>query len=460
MNGINEKKTEINLQSISNELLGYKAKPYDSLFEYIWNAFDASATRVEISYEVPEMGYINSIEIIDNGSGWDFSRDNTSYFLASDKALERANNKSLPRGRLGRGRYVFIWFFEKLEASSLGQKAIFTKDINYKFETSEIKKGIHLKFTGGTDVITQALKDTFEFQRQLVLEFGWFLKEIPNREIIINGKQLSITEHIEKSLTINKNDLPKELIVELGENAFQCEVVLWKEKPNEYAKFYFIDSTKTIELFVATTKLNKKKDEFWHSVYIYCDLFDKSDFQQESDNLVLELNSHNKLKKKILNELRRVLVELRKPILEKNADTVIKSLYEENIVPRLDKFGIYDTESFDALLKQVYVISPSIFVGKNKEEQSFICSMFAGILSSADESLIQIIIEQLQEMSEEDKSNLHDILKRTSLTNVTRTIKEIDRRLNVLAELEALLFTNKLETLEVKHLQEVLNRNI
>jgi hypothetical protein len=317
-----------------------------------------------------------------------------------------------------------------------------------------------LKFTGGTDVITQALKDTFEFQRQLVLEFGWFLKEIPNREIIINGKQLSITEHIEKSLTINKNDLPKELIVELGENAFQCEVVLWKEKPNEYAKFYFIDSTKTIELFVATTKLNKKKDEFWHSVYIYCDLFDKSDFQQESDNLVLELNSHNKLKKKILNELRRVLVELRKPILEKNADTVIKSLYEENIVPRLDKFGIYDTESFDALLKQVYVISPSIFVGKNKEEQSFICSMFAGILSSADESLIQIIIEQLQEMSEEDKSNLHDILKRTSLTNVTRTIKEIDRRLNVLAELEALLFTNKLETLEVKHLQEVLNRNI
>jgi hypothetical protein len=56
MNGINEKKTEINLQSISNELLGYKAKPYDSLFEYIWNAFDASATRVEISYEVPEMG--------------------------------------------------------------------------------------------------------------------------------------------------------------------------------------------------------------------------------------------------------------------------------------------------------------------------------------------------------------------------------------------------------------------
>ena len=73
--------------------------------------------------------------------------------------------------------------------------------------------------------------------------------------------------------------------------------------------------------------------------------------------------------------------------------------------------------------------------------------------------LIQVILEQLQELTEEEKDDLLDILQRTSLSNVVKTIKEIDHRLDVLEKLKILLFTYTKETLEVKHLQKVLDEN-
>ena len=43
--------------------------PQESIAEYIWNGFDAGATSIDISYEENELGSLNSITIVDNGSG-------------------------------------------------------------------------------------------------------------------------------------------------------------------------------------------------------------------------------------------------------------------------------------------------------------------------------------------------------------------------------------------------------
>ena len=47
---------KINAQSIRTELSSYKDKPLDCLFEYIWNSFDANATEVKLSFDVPTEG--------------------------------------------------------------------------------------------------------------------------------------------------------------------------------------------------------------------------------------------------------------------------------------------------------------------------------------------------------------------------------------------------------------------
>lgn len=37
--------------------------------EYIWNEFDADATKVVLTYNVNELGVISEIRICDNGTG-------------------------------------------------------------------------------------------------------------------------------------------------------------------------------------------------------------------------------------------------------------------------------------------------------------------------------------------------------------------------------------------------------
>src|SRR3989339_1201522 len=114
---------KLTLDSLRTELASYNNKPYECLFEYIWNAFDAKATEVRLSFKVPKSGIgdVKNICIQDNGNGWDFKNQmNTNTFLSSSKQKEKTNNKTLPRGKYGRGRYVYIWIADYIEVFSVG----------------------------------------------------------------------------------------------------------------------------------------------------------------------------------------------------------------------------------------------------------------------------------------------------------------------------------------------------
>ena len=137
----------------------------------------------------------------------------------------------------------------------------------------------------------------------------------------------------------------------------------------------------------------------------------------------------------------------------------LEELKEEKLMPDLPEFGIYDEESYYDLLKTIYIITPSLFVGKDKNEKKFICTTFAGLLSTQDGILIKKIIEQLQELSNDEKEDLLEILKRTTLSNIIKTIKEIDHRLDVIDKLKILISEHEKKTLEVKHLQKILDEN-
>jgi predicted HNH restriction endonuclease len=55
---------------------------------------------------------------------------------------------------------------------------------------------------------------------------------------------------------------------------------LWKEKPSEWSNFYFLNNQQ-IEIFKSPTGLNKKSDNFWHSVYIMSNIFSDEDAVDE-----------------------------------------------------------------------------------------------------------------------------------------------------------------------------------
>lgn len=84
-------------------------KPEQALGEYIWNGFDANATKISIETETNAIQGIASITIADNGDGIDINDlENTlDLFLDSKKKVV---SKPTTRGKKGRGRFSFVKF--------------------------------------------------------------------------------------------------------------------------------------------------------------------------------------------------------------------------------------------------------------------------------------------------------------------------------------------------------------
>lgn len=457
-------KLKINEKSIRTELKSYKDKPFDCLFEYVWNSFDAGSTEVKLDFEIPKegIGYVSNVKITDNGKGWDFDDDATTNNFMSSTKNPRKNN-TLPKGQYGRGRYAFIWISEKLIAFSNGKKLTLQHNTEIKKEDSNFNQnGTQINF----EIISEGFSNILisdNLHQNLILEFGWFLLENEQYKIAINGLNLNVYDYIKTSKEYLANSFSEKLKKELDEG-FVANIILWKEKPSEYSKFYFLNES-NIEILKQNTGLNKKSDDFWHSVYIKSTLFNSLDgiIEEEDETPQTNLTFGDKkvirTKKQIIAFLKEELVKLRKPYLIIQSDSLLEELKEEKLIPDLPAFGIYDEESYDDLIKTIYTISPSLFVGKSKPEKKFICAAFAGLLSTQDDVLIKTILEQLQVLSEDEKDDLLRILKRTTLSNIIKTIKEIDHRLEVIDKLKFLVSEHQKETLEVKHLQKILDEN-
>jgi len=77
-----------NITSKSVEQSGLPTDYKKAIAEYIWNGFDASASKIQITIDANELGYINQFSISDNGNGINFEEiDQTfGHFLDSQKA--------------------------------------------------------------------------------------------------------------------------------------------------------------------------------------------------------------------------------------------------------------------------------------------------------------------------------------------------------------------------------------
>ena len=462
MNNENDK-LELTLQSLETELEGYKKNPLSCLYEYIWNSFDAGATEVKINYTIPSFGNIEQVRIEDNGSGWNFEKEtNTKTFLSSTKKsnANKKLKKSLPRGKYGRGRYVFIWIAEKLEIFSSKQKLVLDKNTYVKPEKSKDApaRGTIIYIKNLSNNFSDILKNEDVLSKNITVKFCWLLKQNTKYKIFVNNKPIDITFNILSEYNYDKQFLIDNDINIPDNSAFNCSIVIWKDKPSEWSSFFFLDDNKN-ESYTKLTGMNKQKDKFFHSVYIVSNFFQNPYDDRDDTENDLPLYGSSKQKEKLLKVLRQKLIDIRKPFLQKNSLNIVKDLEEEKAFDNLTKMGVYDVDGFKDLIRIAYTIAPNLFVGRDIKEQKFICSAFAGLLSSSDKNIIKVVLEQLQELSEEEKESLLDILQRTTLSNVIQTIKEIDHRIEVIENLKKLIGDFKKETLEVKHLQKILDEN-
>lgn len=105
-------KISANSKSVTNA--GITSDYKQAIAEYIWNGFDAGASRVYIDYEANGLGALTSLSISDNGSG--IKHDTIEFtfgaFLDSQKTKTFQRTSDV-RGKKGKGRFSFSQFATK-----------------------------------------------------------------------------------------------------------------------------------------------------------------------------------------------------------------------------------------------------------------------------------------------------------------------------------------------------------
>ncbi|RGM58034.1 ATP-binding protein [Bacteroides uniformis] len=441
-----------------------------AISEYIWNGFDAKATNVDIQFKPNEIGYISSFSISDNGEGINLSTIESTFgaFLDSQKR-QTFQRTSEVKGKMGKGRFSFINFCSKAvwktrykqEDNSILQYDITINEGDKDYYETNNNQIIQQGNTG-TEVFFYNLKNISSshfthpsFSEFLAQEFGWFLhlNKEKGYSISINGIAIDYEYLIAEDETITEH---------ISDFEFEISYIRWDKKIGDKFYYYYLNSNK-YELGKELTSFNNNAINFFHSIYISSDYFDNFSFEEKPQPRIDNVKNqsdfvYKNLKKKLLSFLK----EKEKKYVKESAANKLIADYEKNgILPRF-RDNKYDKERKQDLLnviKEIYCIQPKIFKGLKKEQQQT-CVGFLNLLLDTDErENILSILSGIVTLSEEERTQLAQTLRTTSLSRILRTIKMIKNRFEVVEQLKNLVFDLKKFATERNHIQVAIEEN-
>lgn len=456
------------------KILSNYEKP-NSIAEYIWNGFDAKANTVSINYTVNNFGSLEFLEIIDNGYGINQSKLNSKFkpFYESEKAIKVSAPKhtSTMHGKNGVGRLTFFTF-------AYSARWLTTFNNGKKHETNSIiinsneltgfnveSVGNEADLTGTIVTFTNINISENEMDKViipfLIREFCWFLElnKHENFKIVINdiplNYEFNIAERDEKiSITYvdNKTD---------NKTVFNIKFIQWKESLHqEYSKYYFLND-KENEVYKDHTTLNKKGDEFFHSVYIQSDYFKDFDFktsENENQGKLFGKAKSSPEYRYLIKEINQILREKRKPFLRQFADKLIEQYEETGILPnyKTEWEEKYKKEDLIETLKSLYEIQPKLFTSLSINQKKTFVRFLDLLLDSNEREDLFKVLDEILDLSTKEREDLAKIFQTTKLNRVIETLKLIEDRYKTYYKLRDLVFNPDLKADEVHHLQKLI----
>lgn len=469
-----KQKVNITNKSISNSVTNdYK----HAICEYVWNGFDAGATIVELNYTADELYNVSSLSISDNGSGIDRRtlHDTFGAFMDSVKKGKSYQWDSQVKGKNGKGRYAFNCFATKAEWVS-----IYKHEDKLLKHTISINKGDNDHYNdGGTDSIVivndantgtvvnfynteisvNALKSK-EFLDYVTNEFAGFLQlnSHEGKNLFINGKRLIYEEIIADSLTN-----PIKIFDEREKKNYNFEVtfIRWSRKIRENYYCYFLDFNKYLK-YKTTTSFNNKDTGFHHSVYVSSNYFENFVFENHPDyekDLFNKRTPKDAVYKELNKKIRALLFkEQKKYVREVQAQNLINS-FEENGVIRKPK-NEYDQHIINDLkrtIKEIYCVQPKIFVNVKQVPSKTLVGFLELLLDSERREDVITILESVVSLSDEERKNLVDVLKSTTLSHITDTIKLLQNRVRTVSAIKHAIYDKSFGVNEIDDLQKMIS---
>lgn len=416
-------KVNITSKGIQKVLKNYNEK--QAIAEYIWNGFDANADTIEIDYTANALGLLESLTIADNGYGINFEGLQQKFdpFYESEKSLQIVAPKhtSKMHGRNGVGRLTFFTFahdatwqttYQADQGFRSGEIHISTGGLNsysHDFNTSPTATG-----NTGTTVSFTNLRIGEQEMKELVLpylinEFCWFieLNRHKNYSIVVNGEALDFSTNV-KTLEEFNLFYPDTAVT------FKIKYVHWKENLHkELSKYYFLAGGE--EIYKDYTTLNKKSDDYFHSIYIDSDFFkdfDFKSFENEGQVAIFGAAKSSPEYRFLIKELTAYLKEKRKPFLKEYANRLIDSYEQDEIFP------VYANErdkqlkkpKLVNLLKALYEIEPKLFSSLNTDQKKTLVHLIDLLLHSDQHVQLFELFNGLMELETEEYDELASLL--------------------------------------------------
>lgn len=452
-------------------------KPCSAIAEYVWNGFDAGASRIDIRLLPNLLGAIDAVSVRDNGSGIDYYHleDKFRPFLDTNKDADPTSHRyglSFTHGKNGYGRLTFFCFADK----AIWATKFESESGNQEYDISVLASSLDKYAPGplvptsvdtGTEVTFEGCRglytDVFpaELKRHLALEFAWLL-EMPSpttRQIYVDGKKLDY------QWLIDSKDQNKHSI---GPCAFDIRYVQWSEKlHDEYSRHYFL-TPGNIEVGNRCTTLNQKGDGFYHSVYILSELFDSvvpasiaDDDDSGQQQLRFGADPEREVFRELQEHLHSFLSARRKPFLRRKARSYTETLETRGVLPALTQspWDIVRIETLRGVVEELYVSEPLIFSGLSDKQTRTVVGLLHLIIQSEERDSLLEILDQVIQLETVQREEFARLLRKTELSCVITTISMIEGRFMALNELKRMIAEPHYAADELTHLQSFIENH-
>lgn len=465
------KKWQVSLNNDSFDRAGITKDCKDAVCEYIWNGFEAGASKVSVSLQGVPLKEALSLTISDNGSGISYDKlpDTFGAFLSSIKNNTTIRIKS--QANKGKGRFSYLSFSHAAEwrttyrsGDVLKQYSIQTDPSDRsQFNTTEPQTTSN-KETGTVVIFPLADANSSDqlsyanMRQKLLEEFAWFLYLNKDKAYTLEymGNVLDISQYI-------NTDLSKSISEKIGNYDFQINIIVWKSNVSNSSKIYYLTEKGEIAA-TQNTSFNKNKVNFYHAVFVSSACFKPNMFlPADEDSAQTELDSDGQ--KAIIRQLRKdiwaLVSEVLKSFLSNQADVKLADMEKRGVFPSFsnDEYGQLRKRDFQTVTKELYCVEPKIFYKLNDTQEKSLLGFLNLLLSSEERENVLQIIEQVVSLTTEQRKNFAGVLQRSQLQYIVEAISTIEKRVSVIEELKRIVFDYSTFANERDHIQKLIEQH-
>lgn len=430
-----------------------KGSPREAIKELLWNACDADAKNIEVSFEydgLPGMEMVSDIYIKDDGHGiaYDKAEEYFGKYGRSQKTYaEKSPGGRVYHGKLGQGRYKSLaagTFVEWDTVFESDENKLYTYQIYINASSRmdiNISDTLNMADNQGTGTIVHIhgiseeqihsvhkLSENNSAIPELLSAFAPYLLAYNDVNIKYNGVVLDplqqIEARVEQELSFQEDGKPE----------IKARVIAIQWKQSQFSKLYICGSSGVV---YAEDDMPLKRAAV--SVYILGDYFEN----MHREN-ILGLGSLDPVYAYFVDEAKKIAKELAQEQDVALATDEILRLKEDGLYPYEgepeDEINKAERSVFDVFAVQINCAVPQL-KNSNKETKKLTYRLVKEAIKT-NPSSIKTILSEVFNLSKKQQDDLAELLTHTHLPEIIDVAKTVGDRLAFIYLLEQMVYND------------------